>query len=201
MFLMKKLKHKLIFIPLWLRKLQKVYGFDDKVLLSYLSLLDILSVEDVANYSAANQVFNNEDFFLPYSLTFNKNHIDETDKSLNETVSTRIHNLSINMAHMFNNNESYTNSMTSMIQALQFPLNEHNLDEDLHETIRDNYVFELSPIGEEHIGITFIYDDGSKTLNECLVQSIELLCKLYPFSVVAQTPLFNYWVSTLNKVT
>lgn len=203
---MKKLDHKLIFVPLWLRKIQKVYGFSDKELLSFSPLLDILSVEDVANYYAANNIFNTDNNFLPFSLTFS-NHdfvgtskVDTGKSNIEETL-THINNLAIMAVNDFNNAESYTNSMTSMIKAMQFPLNQYDEDQDLHENIRDNYVFELLPIDEEHIGITFVCDEDSKTVNECLVQSIKLLCSFYPLETVAQTPLFNYWVSTLNKVT
>lgn len=206
MFLMKKLNHKVVFIPTWLRQVQKVYGFDDKELLNLSQLLDILCVEDVAKYFAANNIFYSNDNFLPFTLTLGQHDFikaarDNTSKENIETLLTKINELSIMDVTTFNNSESNTNSMTSIIKALEVPLGNYDSTQDLIENIRDNYVFELLPIDEEHFGITFVYNEGSKTVNECLTTSIELLCEKYPFEVVAQTPLFNYWVSTLNKVT
>ena len=206
MFLMKKLNHKVVFIPTWLRQVQKVYGFDDKELLNLSKLLDILCVEDVAKYFAANNIFYSNDNFLPFTLTLGQHDFikaarDNTSKENIETLLTKINELSIMDVTTFNNSESNTNSMTSIIKALEVPLGNYDSTLDLTENIRDNYVFELLPIDEEHFGITFVYNEGSKTVNECLTTSIELLCEKYPFEVVAQTPLFNYWVSTLNKVT
>ena len=206
MFLMKKLNHKVVFIPTWLRQVQKVYGFDDKELLNLSKLLDILCVEDVAKYFAANNIFYSNDNFLPFTLTLGQHDFikaarDNTSKENIETLLTKINELSIMDVTTFNNSESNTNSMTSIIKALEVPLGNYDSTQDLNENIRDNYVFELLLIDEEHFGITFVYNEGSKTVNECLTTSIELLCEKYPFEVVAQTPLFNYWVSTLNKVT
>ena len=206
MFLMKKLNHKVVFIPTWLRQVQKVYGFDDKELLNLSKLLDILCVEDVAKYFAANNIFYSNDNFLPFTLTLGQHDFikatrDNSSKENIETLLTKINELSIMDVTTFNNSESNTNSMTSIIKALEVPLGNYDSTQDLSENIRDNYVFELLPIDEEHFGITFIYNEASKTVNECLTTSIELLCEKYPFEIVAQTPLFNYWVSTLNKVT
>ena len=98
----------------------------------------------------------------------------------------------------FNNSESNTNSMTSIIKALEVPLGNYDSMQDLNENIRDNYVFELLPIDGRNFGITFIYGEGNKSVNECLEQSIELLSTIYPFTTVCQTPLFNTWVQTLK---
>ena len=73
MFLMKKLNHKVVFIPTWLRQVQKVYGFDDKELLNLSKLLDILCVEDVAKYFAANNIFYSNDNFTSKKSYLNEN--------------------------------------------------------------------------------------------------------------------------------
>lgn len=206
MFLMKKLNHKVVFIPAWLKQVQKIHGFADSEFLNLAQLLDILCVEDVAKYFAANNIFYSNDNFLPFTLTlaqhdFIKASRENTKKENIETLLTKINELAILDVNNFNNVESNTNSMASIIKALEVPLGNYDSEQDLTENIRDNYVFELLPIDEEHFGITFMYNEGSKTVNECLTTSIKLLSEKYPFEVVAQTPLFNYWVSTLNKVT
>ena len=70
MSLNKKLDHNLVFIPMWMKQVQKTYDVADSGLLSLASLLDILSVEDVAFYYAANLILFKRDEISAITDTF-----------------------------------------------------------------------------------------------------------------------------------
>lgn len=214
MSLNKKLDHSLVFIPMWMKQVQKTYSVADSELLSLASLLDILSTEDVAFYYAANLILFRRDeisaitdTFKPFDLvkpnpkdsTENTTVFTEEKKARFEKRLQEVINLANYYCGLFETQSIYTNSMENIIRTLQYPPSQQNVTAiNFGDTLRDNYVFELLPIDGRNFGITFIYGEGNKSVNECLEQSIELLSTFYPFETVSQTPLFNTWVQTLK---
>ncbi len=211
MSLNKKLDHSLVFIPMWMKQVQKTYDVADSGLLSLASLLDILSVEDVAFYYAANLILFKRDeisaitdTFKPFDLVKSdsliiEGSLSEDNKASYEKRLQDVINLANYYCGMFESQGIYTNSMENIIRTLQYPPSQRNVTAtNFGDTLRDNYVFELLPIDGRNFGITFIYGEGNKSVNECLEQSIELLSTIYPFTTVCQTPLFNTWVQTLK---
>ena len=211
MSLNKKLDHSLVFIPMWMKQVQKTYDVADSGLLSLASLLDILSVEDVAFYYAANLILFKRDeisaitdTFKPFDLVKSdsliiEGSLSEDNKASYEKRLQDVINLANYYCGMFETQGIYTNSMENIIRTLQYPPSQRNVTAtNFGDTLRDNYVFELLPIDGRNFGITFIYGEGNKSVNECLEQSIELLSTIYPLTTVCQTPLFNTWVQTLK---
>ena len=66
----RKLDHKLVFIPPWVKQVQNTYNLQNSELISLAPLLDILTLEDVSFYYTCVEEFKNVASFAAFTDTF-----------------------------------------------------------------------------------------------------------------------------------
>lgn len=219
----RKLDHKLVFIPPWLRQVQSTYSLPDSELLSLASLLDILTLEDVSFYYTCSEEFKNSDNTHAFTNTFDMvdlftntrkivgdknqiildgNHSDSLPVVQTIDIEKTLEDVSANAFIMGNHIKTmrgYTNNMDNTIAAMQQPLSKIDLlQQNFGEHVRDNYVFEMLPINDKYIGVTFTKGSEVSNHTECYKQCIEFLCGMYPLETVAQTSIFSSWTDVIS---
>lgn len=218
----RKLDRKLVFIPPWVEQVQKTYNLPNSELTSLAPLLDILTMEDVSFYYACTELFKTSGAFTVFTDTFD---MVDLFSNTRKTIGTRAHvlldgagqdapaegraieidsklqDVSANALIMCNDIKSmsgYTNNMDNTIATMQQSLSKiEHLKQNLSEHVRDNYVFEMLLIDNEHIGITFSKGGEIDNHRNCYKQCIEFLCELYSFEEVAQTSIFSSWTGII----
>lgn len=220
----RKLDHKLVFIPPWVRQVQSTYNLPNSELISLAPLLDILTMEDVSFYYTCNEEFKNSNNTNTFTDTFDMVDLfANTQKILQEknqvildgqgtdylpvtqkiNIDRILQDVSANaltMGQALKNTPGYTNNMDNTIANMQQPLSKIDISEqNFGELVRDNYVFEMLPIDGTYVGITFTKSDGTRNHNQCYKDCIEFLCGIYPFETVAQTSIFSSWVGALRN--
>lgn len=219
----RKLNHKLVFIPPWMNRVQNTYNLPNSELVSLVPLLDILTMEDVSFYYACNEIFKARSEFSAFTDTFDMVDLFSNTKSkisnnvtvgvdgnasdspldqrlidMDQTLQTVSSNALIT-AETIKSMSGYTNNMDNTIAALQQSLSRvDHLKQNLSEHVRDNYVFEMLPIDEDHIGIIFTKGDEPHPKRDSYKKCIEFLCTVYPFETVAQTSIFTSWTGIIH---
>lgn len=208
-----KLKElKIVYIPSWLRALLGTTTLPENAALSLPKLLDILTVDDVVFYTASNNVMGRAAPMLPFTQTFSKVDLVELAQTQNlgesklngmlETISTKslvVEDMLLNSPEDDRQADKFLLSEKSwgLIQATSKSLNlAESSTLDFSESKRDKYVFELFPITDGYYGISFILGDG-RTYEQCLKNTIEMLCEKYSFTEVVQSDIFSEWTNTL----
>ena len=208
-----KLKElKIVYIPSWLRALLGTTTLPENAALSLPKLLDILTVDDVVFYTASNNVMGRAAPMLPFTQTFCKVDLVELAQTQNlgesklngmlETISTKslvVEDMLLNSPEDDRQADKFLLSEKSwgLIQATSKSLNlAESSTLDFSESKRDKYVFELFPITDGYYGISFILGDG-RTYEQCLKNTIEMLCEKYSFTEVVQSDIFSEWTNTL----
>lgn len=208
-----KLKEsKIVYVPGWLRVLLGTTTLSDSAALSLTKLLDILTVDDVVFYTAANNVMSRARPMLPFTDTFTKVDLVElsenanvSDSKLNgmlESISTKslvVEDMLMNSPKNDTETDRFLASEGSwgLVQVTAKSLNlATSVTLDFAQSKRDKYVFELFSIEDGYYGISFTKEDG-RTYEQCLKNTIEMLCEKYPFSEVSQTGIFREWANTL----
>lgn len=208
-----KLKEsKIVYIPSWLRGLLGTTALPENATLSMPKLLDILTVDDVVFYTASNNVMSRSAPMLPFIETFSKVDLLELAQTQNlgesklngmlETISTKslvVENMLLNSPTNDKEADKFLLSEKSwgLIQATSKSLNlAESVTLDFTESKRDKYVFELFPIQDGYFGISFVKGDG-RTYEQCLKNTIEMLCEKYSFAEVVQSGIFSEWTNTL----
>lgn len=219
----RKLDLKLVFIPPWIRQVQNTYNLPDSELVSLAPLLDILTAEDVSFYYACTELFRTTPAFEAFTDTFdmvdliantrtkigNNTEVSVTDTNPTTPVVTReldiesiLKDLSATAlitCESIKSKAGYTNNMDNTIAAMQQSLSKiEPLKQILSEHVRDNYVFEMLPIDDEHVGISFTRGGETDSHRECYRKCIEFLCNVYPFETVAQTSIFSSWTGVIH---